>query len=476
MTTPVLKRKALTVRPLKTSQTVGAVLAFQGMANAIPLLHGSQGCSAFTKVFFVRHFREPIPIQTTALDQTSTIMGADGNLIEAMATLAAKSGAVLIGVVATGLVSTQGCDLPRVIRHFRQEYPQWRELPIVPVEAPDFTGCQESGYGLAVLAMVEHLITPRPWRADATLPRVNVLAASSLTPGDLEEVRDLLAAFDREAVFLPDLSDALDGHLAEGDYLPVTTGGTTLDFFKEFHQSQATLVIGRSLFPAAERLQQLCPMPVLRFEHLMGLDATDRLVSALANLTGGKVPSRVERWRRQMLDAMLDTHFLLGQKRVAMAGEPDLVAGFHQLFAEMGSHTVAAVVPHRSSGRNVGPELTVVGDLDDLERVAVAEKAELLVGNSQLAETAARLHLPLMRAGFPIFDRLGGFREARIGYRGSRNALFEAANRLLEGAAHGISPYFSGLRSIPASLGAVNDEQRLASVAGSSWPGSPGHG
>ena len=63
----ILKRsKPLAVNPLKASQPIGAALAFLGLKNAIPMLHGSQGCTAFGQVFFVRHFREPVPLQITA--------------------------------------------------------------------------------------------------------------------------------------------------------------------------------------------------------------------------------------------------------------------------------------------------------------------------------------------------------------------------------------------------------------------------
>ena len=62
------RKKALSVSPLKASQTVGAALAFLGFFRSMPIMHGSQGCTAFAKVFFVRHFREPVPLQTTAMD------------------------------------------------------------------------------------------------------------------------------------------------------------------------------------------------------------------------------------------------------------------------------------------------------------------------------------------------------------------------------------------------------------------------
>lgn len=60
--------KALAVSPLKVSQPVGASLAFLGLAQTMPLEHGARGCTSFNKLFFMRHFREPIPLQTTAMD------------------------------------------------------------------------------------------------------------------------------------------------------------------------------------------------------------------------------------------------------------------------------------------------------------------------------------------------------------------------------------------------------------------------
>ena len=48
----IKRKKPLSVSPLKTSQTVGGALAFLGIARSMPLMHGSQGCTAFAKVFF----------------------------------------------------------------------------------------------------------------------------------------------------------------------------------------------------------------------------------------------------------------------------------------------------------------------------------------------------------------------------------------------------------------------------------------
>ncbi|HMW50212.1 MAG TPA: nitrogenase component 1, partial [Cellvibrionaceae bacterium] len=101
MTEIIKRKKALSVSPLKTSQTSGGALAFLGVARSVPLMHGSQGCTAFAKVFFVRHFREPVPLQTTAMDQVSSVMGADDNIVEALKVICEKNNPALVGLVTT---------------------------------------------------------------------------------------------------------------------------------------------------------------------------------------------------------------------------------------------------------------------------------------------------------------------------------------------------------------------------------------
>ncbi len=79
--------KAASVNPLKSSQPLGAAFAYLGIAGSVPLLHGSQGCTSFALVMFVRHFKETIPLQTTAMDEVATILGGADHLEEALLNL-----------------------------------------------------------------------------------------------------------------------------------------------------------------------------------------------------------------------------------------------------------------------------------------------------------------------------------------------------------------------------------------------------
>lgn len=442
----ILKRaKPLAVSPLKVSQPVGASLAFLGLRHAIPMMHGSQGCTAFGKVFFVRHFREPIPLQTTAMDQTSTVMGADENVVEGLRTICEKSAPEIIGLPTTGLSETQGTDIRRLVKQFREKYPQYDHIAVVPVNTPDFTGSLESGFAAAVEAIIEFMV-PETNHAGRRRRQVNVLANSSLSPGDIEALKDWIEAFGLRPVVLPDIGDSLDGHLMDGQFSAITVGGTPKAEIDAMGESIATLVIGRSLERAADLLKRRTAVPDFRFDHLMGLDACDSFTQTLAQLSGQPVPEKIERHRAQLQDAMVDTHFQTGFARVALALDPDQLIGFARFLTGMGAEIVAAVSPAKAEVLADMPCATVqVGDLEDLEHAG--SEAQIVISNSHAAGTAERLGVPLLRAGFPQYDWVGGYARTWIGYRGARQALFDFANLIL-GKHHEIPAYRSIFRPV----------------------------
>ena len=430
----IRRSKPLAVNPLKASQPLGAALAFLGLDNCIPMLHGAQGCSAFGKVFLVRHFREPIPLQTSAMDQVSTIMSADENVIEGLRVLCEKSHPEIIGLPTTGLSEVQGTDLRRLVRRFREQHPQFAATAVVPVNTPDFSGCLESGYALALEAVIDTLVeAPPPSGSGRRKKQVNVLASSMLTPGDIECLREWIAAFGLRAVVLPDIGNSLDGHLVAAETTPLTFGGTPKSEIAGMGESAATLVIGRSLSSAADSLRSRTGVPDHRFYHLLGLDACDAFTLTLAEISGQAVPAAIDRQRAQLQDAMVDSHFMTGFLRVGIAADPDLLVALGQFLAGVGAEVVAAVAPARAEVLADLPAAAVrIGDLEDLEHAAAVGQAQLIVSNSHAAACAERLGVPLLRAGFPQYDRVGGYARTWVGYRGARSALFDVANLFLD--------------------------------------------
>jgi nitrogenase molybdenum-iron protein NifN len=369
MANVIQSTKALAVNPLKASQPIGASLAFLGLASAMPLEHGARGCTSFNKLFFMRHFNEPIPLQTTAMEQTTTVLGADDNVVEALATIAKKNRPEVIGLITTGLSEMQGADVPRTVKMFRKKHPEYALISIIPVAANDTLGCLETGFAEAVEAIVSKLV-PEGNVAGKRRNLVNLLVPATLTPSDIDEVKQWVETFGLYPVVLPDVADSLDGHLSDAGYETLTYGGTTRSAIQTMGQSAATLVIGSSLSKAADVLKAKTDVPDWRFQGLMGLADCDLFTEALADISGRSVPDSVVRSRARLEDAMVDCQFQLGGARVGIAADPDHLATLTNFLISLGVNVVAAISSIKTDVLEDLPvEQVVVGDFEDLERL-----------------------------------------------------------------------------------------------------------
>lgn len=434
----VKRKKAVSVNPLKQSQPLGAALAFLGLENAVPLFHGSQGCTAFAKVMLVRHFREAIALATTAMSEVSTILGGEDNVGQAIATLAEKAQPEIIGLCTTGLTETRGDDMPRILEHFRQQHPELDGLAIALAPTPDFKGALQDGFAAAVEAIVRSL--PAPAIApDAE--QVTILAGSAFTPGDVAEIKAIVESFGLRPILVPDLSSSLDGHLNDDSYRPVSAGGTSLADLRQLGNSAYTLALGESMRGAAEHLDARFGIPHEVFPSLTGLAATDDFLQALADISGREVPAMYRQQRRQVQDALLDTHFFFGRQRIALALEPDLLYAIAHAIAATGATIHAAVTTTKSPLlKDLPLDSVTIGDFEDFEALAIG--ADLAIASSHGAGSARRLGVPLYRLGFPIFDRLGNGLRTTVGYRGTCQLLFDLGNIFLEAeASHAASPH-----------------------------------
>jgi nitrogenase molybdenum-iron cofactor biosynthesis protein NifN len=426
MATVTVPKKPVAINPLKQSQPLGAALALLGLKGMIPLFHGSQGCTAFAKVVLVRHFREAIPLATTAMTEVTTILGGEENVEQAILTLVEKAKPEIIGLCTTGLTETRGDDMEGILRNIRKRHPELYDLPIVMVSTPDFRGALQDGFAAAVESMMWEL----PQMGETRFDQVTILVSSAFTPGDVQAIKDMVTAFGLVPIVVPDLSASLDGHL-EDSFSPVTGGGTPKAALREIGSSVFTLAIGESVAKAAAILEERFDIPYEVFHSLTGLDAVDSFLQALVDLSGNPVPELYRRQRRQLQDAMLDTHFYFGRKRVSLALEPDLLWSTVQLLRSMGADIQAAVTTTKSPLLEQLPvETVIIGDLDDFEHLAIG--SDLLITNSNGAAIARRLHIPLYRQGLPIFDRLGNGLTCKVGYHGTTQQLFDIGNILLD--------------------------------------------
>jgi len=415
--------KAATVNPQKNSPALGATLAYLGIDKMLGLLHGAQGCSTFIRLQLSRHFKEPIALNATAMSEESAIFGGWENLKQGIARVIEKFKPALVGVMTSGLTETMGDDVRSAIHQFRVEHPEHDGVPIVWASTPDYCGSLQEGYAAAVEAIVATL----PESGEAVTGQVNLLPGSQLTPADVEELKEIIESFGLSVICIPDIANALDGHI-DTEVSPLSTGGIAVEKIRRAGRSSATFFVGDSLAKAATSMEKRFGIPSYGFTSLFGMAETDRFMAVLSAISGRPVPDKHRRWRSRLADAMVDCHYQFGTKKVALALEADHLKGMTRFLASMGCQIKAAIAATRTRGLDSLPSAEIfVGDLEDLETAAIG--ADLLVANSNGRQAAARLGIGAhLRAGLPVFDRLGAHQKMWVGYRGTLNLIFEVAN------------------------------------------------
>jgi len=192
--------------------------------------------------------------------------------------------------------------------------------------------------------------------------------------------------------------------------------------------SAFTLVIGKSLEPAAQLLKKRFGIEYGVFQSLAGLRDTDRFMETLSMLGGKQIPARYERQRRVLVDGMRDAHAFFGKMRICIALEPDHALQTSRWTKEMGAEIPLAIVPQSSPAAElIAAEDIVAGDLFSIDG-----KFDLLISNSHAEDCARKLKAPLLQTGFPVYKVFGNTNRVAIGYRGTLSLIQDTANMLIK--------------------------------------------
>lgn len=421
--------KPVSVNPLKIGQSLGAVLALQGCYRAMPIIHGAQGCSAFPKALLTRHFREPIAVQTSALQEMDVIFDANRNLEEALGTVLSKHRPDIIGIIGTELTDVAGADYQALLKTYKRERNLRGGLAFA-VSLPDFRGSLETGYSAAVEAMIDEMIqmTGNRGARSVNSRQITLLPGSFLTPADVMELKEMVSAFGFEVIALPDTSTSLSGHLLTG-FSPLTRGGVPLDSMLQSLQSGLTIALGASMERPARRLHNALGTPYKVFAGGMGLKATDDLLHFLHQISGEPVPLRYCWQRENLLDSMLDAHFQFAGTSAIAALEPDHLYSVSAWLEELGMERKALISPVETPLLADWRYEVWVGDLDDAE--VLGKGADLWIGNSHGIAGSRRIGTAYLAAGFPVWSELGSYMNVSVGYRGAMEWTNRAGNCLM---------------------------------------------
>jgi vanadium-dependent nitrogenase beta chain len=167
-----------------------------------------------------------------------------------------------------------------------------------------------------------------------------------------------------------------------------------------------------------------------------GIKNTDEMLWKIQEITGQEIPESLVHERGVALDALADlAHMFFANKKVAIFGHPDLVLGLAQFCMEVELEPVLLLLgDDQGSKYKKDPRIAELkktahfdieiihnADLWELEKRVKegSTKFDLILGHSKGRYIAIDANIPMVRVGFPTFDRAGLYRKPTIGYRGA---------------------------------------------------------
>ena len=444
-----IKHYTATRNACKMCTPLGAALVFHGIEGTIPLLHGSQGCSTYMRRYLISHFKEPVDIASSNFSEETAIFGGGANLKLAITNVIRQYSPEMIGIASTCLSETIGDDIPMILHGLGHEVDN---TALVHVSTPSYTGTHVDGFHHAVRAIVERFNPPE----DRLRAKPKGKNAINIFPGMLsnEDLRHLKEIFEDMKInhtLLPDYSERLEGPSWTA-YQTVQQGGTPINAIKKLNRSAASFEFGNilgSLVDAGEEssasyLEKEFNVARISMGIPIGARATDLFFSLLEEVTGKPMPGKYQNQRERLIDSYVDGNKYVSKKRAVVYGEEDFVAAMAGFLAEVGIIPVLCASGGRSGWlekmlnatlpQNIQDEVEIYHGMDfaEMEERAKPLNPDFLIGNSKGYTTARHLDVPLVRAGFPIHDRVGGPRILHIGYKGTQQLFDTIINTLLE--------------------------------------------
>jgi len=423
------------VNPCHMCMPMGSVLAFRGIADCMPLFHGSQGCATYMRLYLAHHFREPVDIASSALSEKGAVYGGAANLKKGLKNLMTGYSPKAIGVATTCLAETIGDDVAQIIREFRQEEPSARDLPIIHVSTPSYSGSHEEGYAKTLQAIVQALAVRGP-----PGDRINLILGSVISPADVRYLKELLQDWGCDGIVVPDISETFDGPRSER-FSRIPEGGTPLADVVDMARSREILTLGgRFQTPSAGGyLEEAFGVPHRALPLPIGLDNTDLFIGEVERLTGLGLPRKYDLERGRLLDTVVDVHKYLAEVRAAVFGDTEIALGVTKLLCEVGA--IPAIVATGSNSSDfveavkvISPRSRVLNGVDFSDIHAEIKKVgvDVLVGSSNGRQISKKEKIPLVRVGLPNSDRVGVGRQLILGYEGAGRLLDALTNVLLD--------------------------------------------
>ena len=443
------KREALTINPAKACQPLGAVLCSLGFEKTLPYVHGSQGCVAYFRTYFNRHFKEPVACVSDSMTEDAAVFGGHANMNDGLQNAYALYKPEMIAVSTTCMAEVIGDDLQAFTNNAKKDNFIPTEVPVPYAHTPSFVGSHVTGWDNMFEGFCRSLA---PAAKEVGINgKLNLVTGFDTYLGNYRVLKRMMAEMGVSASLLSDPSEVLDTP-ADGQYRMYAGGTTQAEMVDAPNAIDTLLLQPWQLVKTKKVVTETWGQPGSALNVPIGLEATDEFLMKVSELTGKPIPESLATERGRLVDMITDSHTWLHGKKFALYGDPDYVMGLTKFLLELGAEPTV-ILCHNGSKKwekalkkvlDASPygqnsEIYVGCDLWHLRSLMFTNKPDFLIGNSYgkfiQRDTLAKgkaFEVPLIRLGFPIFDRHHLHRMTTWGYEGGMYIVTTLVNAVLE--------------------------------------------
>lgn len=446
------KREALTINPAKACQPLGAVLCALGFEKTLPYVHGSQGCVAYFRTYFNRHFKEPVACVSDSMTEDAAVFGGQKNMFDGLENAKALYKPECIAVSTTCMAEVIGDDLNAFIGNAKKEGHIPEEFPTPFAHTPSFVGSHTTGWDNMFEGFQRYFtLNEMDDKVVGSNGKINIVPGFETYLGNYRVMHRMMQEMGVGYSLLCDPTEVLDTP-ADGEFR-MYAGGTPIADMKDAPNAIDTLLLQPWQLPKTKKFAEITwKHPVSHVNIPMGLEWTDEFLMTVSRLTGKEIPESLAKERGRLVDMMTDSHTWLHGKKFALYGDADFVLGLTKFLLELGAEPTHILCNHANkrwkkevekvlaaSPYGAGGTVYIGADLWHLRSLCFTDKPDFLIGNSygkfiqrDTLHKGKEFEVPLIRLGFPIFDRHHLHRMTTLGYEGAMYMLTTIVNAVLE--------------------------------------------
>ncbi|WP_354624094.1 nitrogenase molybdenum-iron protein subunit beta [Psychromonas sp. MME2] len=444
-------RTALTVNPAKACQPLGSVLCALGFDKTLPYVHGSQGCVAYFRSYFNRHFKEPIACVSDSMTEDAAVFGGNKNMDAGLANAYALYKPGMVAISTTCMAEVIGDDLNAFIANAKKDGHIPTDIPTPFAHTPSFVGSHITGWDGMFEGFCNNFTKDSmDDKVVGSNKKINLVTGFETYLGNYRILHTMMKEMGIPYSLLSDPTEVLSTP-ADGEYR-MYAGGTTAEEMSDAPNAIDTLLLQPwGLTKTKKIVKGLWKQPASDINVPMGLDWTDEFLMKLSELTGTPIADSLTKERGRLVDMMTDSHTWLHGKKFGIYGDPDYLLGMVKFLLELGCEPTT-ILCHNGSKKwakkmqavldaspyGADSKVFINKDLWHFRSLMFTNKPDFMIGNSYAKfierDTLAKgpeFKVPLIRLGFPIFDRHHLHNQTTWGYEGAMQILTTLVNEIL---------------------------------------------